>query len=247
MNAANWDFFQIFIHSKNRKESAFTSMKLSNNSNFQSLLSKAETSEEKNMACFLLAYSTYSNPVPLMEKMLANNADSDILKVLVARSINEPGRSYLPVYINCDDPNCKMKDKRLPIFTSTYDMGDGKSMDFIKEINSFSTKTRVKSDDVYWQMTDAYVKFLNRDYSKSQEILSKIKTTDLQYLAEIKKMKMLNDIVSQPKIDTVFENKMMQNYTEFFNKPIKKNNSDYDYADKRFLAGYSCEPLFSPR
>lgn len=237
MKAANWDFFQVFIHSKNRKESAFTSLKLSNNSDFQSLLSKAETSEEKNMAYFLLAYSTYSNPISLMEKMLANNADSDILKVLVARSINELERSYLPVYISCDDPNCKSKDKRLPIFTSTYDMGEGKSIDFATELNSFITKARVKSDGVYWQMADAYVKFLNRDYSKSQEILSKIKTTDAQYLAEIKKMKMLNDIVSQPKIDTAFENKMMQNYTEFFNGTIKKNNSDYNYADttKDFL------------
>jgi hypothetical protein len=235
-NDANWDFFQVFIHSKNKKESAFTSMKLSNGSDFKSLLTKAKTPEEKNMAYFLLAYSDYSNPVPLMEKMLENNADSDILKVLTSRAINELERSYLPIYINCSDSLCKMKDKRLPTFTSTYNMGDGKSKDFAAQLGNFITKARAKSDGVYWQMTDAYVKFLNRDYFKSQEILSNIKTTDTQYLAEIKKMNMLNDIVSAPKIDATFENKMMQNYAGFFNAKPQENS--VSYTDEQNTKGF---------
>ncbi|WP_417430908.1 hypothetical protein [Halpernia sp.] len=228
MNEANWDFFQVFIHSKNKKQSAFTSMKISNDNDFQSLLQRAETTEEKNMAYFLLAYSNYSDPVPLMGKMLDNNADSDILKILASRSINELERSYLPIRIDCDDDKCKMKDKRLPIYFETYGIGmEDKSKNFIAELSAFIKKARAKSDDAFWQMTDAYLKFLNRDYSESQEILSNIKTNDVQYLAEIKKMKMLNDIVSQPKIDATFENKMMQNYADFFNIPKMKNTETY--------------------
>ena len=226
-NEANWDFFQVFIHSKNKKESAYKSMFLATDKDFNWLLQKSKTSEEKNMAYFLLAYADYSNPVPLMEKMLANNADSDILKVLVSRAINQLERSYLPIYITCDDPNCKDKDKRLPVYSETYLLDDGKSKDFAAQLSDFIAKARAESDGDFWQMADAYVQFLNKNYSKSQDILSKIKTTDAQFLAEIKKMKMLNDIVSQPKIDAAFETKMMQNYADFFNTAKKKNADSY--------------------
>jgi predicted ATPase len=84
---ANWNFFQVFMHSRNKKQNAYTSMKLSNNDDFKSLLAMAKTPEEKNMAYFLLAYNDYGNPIPLMEKMLANNANSEILKVLTYLSV----------------------------------------------------------------------------------------------------------------------------------------------------------------
>ena len=217
MNEANYDFFQVFMHSRNRKKSAYLSMKLSNDSDFQSLLKSAKNAEEKNMAYFLLAYNEYNNPVPLMEKMLANNANSDILKVLVSRSINELERSYLPIYVSCGE-DCKNKDKRLPIYNETYGIGleDEKSKNFTAELISFIAKARAKSDDQFYQMADAYIKFLNRDYAKSLTLLNNIKTTDVQYVGEIKKMKMLNDIVSQPKITSHFETEMMQKYSEFF-------------------------------
>lgn len=82
---ANWDFFQVFIHRRTNKESVYSSLKLTNTKDFKSLLARAKTPEEKNMAYFLLAYNEYNNPVPIMDKMIANNADSEILKVLAVR------------------------------------------------------------------------------------------------------------------------------------------------------------------
>lgn len=228
MNEANYDFFQVFINSRNRKKTAYTSMKLSNNSEFNCLLKQAKNPEEKNMAYFLLAYSEFSDPVPIMEKMLTNNVDSDILKVLVARSINSLERSYLPIYVTCDDATCTNKDKRLPIYNETVEVNyDGKLKDFSGELRAFISKARTKSDDSFWQMTDAYVNFLDRNYKGSQKILSQIKTKDPQYLAEIKKMQMLNEIVSQPKIDEDFEKTLMQKYASSFRKAPEKFTDSY--------------------
>jgi hypothetical protein len=47
-------------------------------------------------------------------------------------------------------------------------------------------------------------------------------------------MKVLNDIVSQPKVDAAFEDHLMKDYAEYFvEKEVKKDtanvNSDYDY------------------
>ena len=99
---ANWNFFQVFSNSKSRKESAFISMKLSDSASVQNLIKRAETPSEKNMALFLLGYDEYNNPVSTMEKMYEIDPNSEILKVLAARSINDLERSYLPVYFNND-------------------------------------------------------------------------------------------------------------------------------------------------
>ena len=38
LNDANWNFFQVFMHSRNKKESAYSSMFLANEKNFESIL-----------------------------------------------------------------------------------------------------------------------------------------------------------------------------------------------------------------
>jgi hypothetical protein len=95
---ANWNFFQVFMNSKDRKESAFVSMKLSDTASFSNIMKRAGTNDEKNMAYFLLGYQGFNNPIPIMEKMYDINPDSEILKVMAVRSINELERSYLPIY-----------------------------------------------------------------------------------------------------------------------------------------------------
>ena len=75
-------------------------------------------------------------------------------------------------------------------------------------------KTKEKSKDEYWQIADAYLKFLKKDYKASTEILENIKTSNSEYLEEIKRMKVLNDIVSQPKIDADYEDHLMKDYSE---------------------------------
>lgn len=235
---ANWNFFQVFAHSRNKKESAYKSMFLARDKDFESILKRTKTAEEQNMAYFLLAYDGFSNPVPMMEKMYANNADSEILKVLAARAINELERSYLPIYVNCAQ-DCDKKEKRLPIFSddNEYANENEAGKDFAKNLEQFIENLRSKSDDQFWQISDAYVKFLNKDYHGSLTILNQIKTSDPEYLSEIEKMKMLNDIVSQPKITAEFEEKLMQKYGNFFG--TEKIRGKYDWetepTTKEFL------------
>lgn len=145
MKEANWNFFQVSMHSRNRKQNAYTSMRLSNNDDFKSLLSMAKTPEEKNMAYFLLAYNDFGNPVPLMEKMLANNAQSEILKVLAARAINQMEQAILPTYPYCYDQECdKIKDKRLPLYFKTYYK---EAQDYSKQLEQFVVKPNKPQDE----------------------------------------------------------------------------------------------------
>ncbi|QCX52696.1 hypothetical protein [Elizabethkingia sp. JS20170427COW] len=100
---ANWNFFQVFLHSKNLKESAYTSMKLSDESSFQNLLKRAKNENEKAMAYFLLGYQDFNNPLPMMEEIYKINPQSELLQVLTARAINELERSYLPLSYSAED------------------------------------------------------------------------------------------------------------------------------------------------
>lgn len=296
---ANWNFFQVFMNSKDRKESAFVSMKLSDTASFSNIMKRANTNEEKNMAYFLLGYEDFNNPIPIMEKMYDINPDSEILKVMAVRSINELERSYLPTYYYTDAASGKVSvqrgkadpkdskdsqpgqaatevkeekisfwqkivrffknlfggsksDKtgdgnkadqsddelfsnpdRIPFYTRTGYYYDKNTQDYLDDLEKFTDKTREKSKDEYWQIANAYLKFLKKDYKGSSEILNEIKTTNPEYLEEIKRMKVLNDIVSQPKIDAAYEDHLMKDYAEYFvEKKVEKdtaNTNNYDY------------------
>ncbi|MGI9581826.1 hypothetical protein ACR1PO_11480 [Chryseobacterium sp. RRHN12] len=294
---ANWNFFQVFMNSKDRKESAFVSMKLSDTASFSNIMKRASTNEEKNMAYFLLVYEDFNNPIPTMEKMYEINPVSEILKVMAARSINELERSYLPVYYyNSDaakspyvqrgkaDKNASSKDaqpsattevkeeklsfwqkivrffknlfggskkesadgsktdqsddelldnpNRIPFYTTSGYGYDDKMKDYLDDLQKFTDKTKEKSKDEFWQIADAYLKFLKKDYKGSTEILSEIKTTNPEYLEEIKRMQVLNDIVSQPRIDAAYEDRLMKDYSEYFvEKKVEKDTATTDNFD----------------
>lgn len=297
-NEANWNFFQVFMNSKDRKESAFVSMKLSDTASFSNIMKRANTNEEKNMAYFLLGYEDFNNPIPIMEKMYDINPDSEILKVMAVRSINELERSYLPTYYYSSDASQKASiqkgntgtgdtkdagkgssttevkeeklsfwqkivrffknlfggsksDKagnstkadqsddelfsnpdRIPFYNRTAYYYDNKTQDFLDDLEKFTEKTREKSKDEYWQIADAYLKFLKKDYKGSSEVLANIKTSNPEYQEQIKRMKVLNDIVSQPKIDAAYEDHLMKDYPEYFvEKEVKKDSTITDNFD----------------
>jgi len=287
---ANWNFFQVFKNSKSRKEGAFVSMKLSDTASFNNILKRAGSNDEKNMAYFLLGYEDFTNPIPMMEKMYDIDPNSEILKVMAARSINELERSYLPTYyyesknsdqiINVNSNNTTTKEEtkeakpkelsfwqkivlffknlfggkkekaeskseqsddellenpnRIPFYSKNQSYYyDEKQKDFLEDLEKFTSKTKEKSTDEYWQIADAYLKFLKKDYKASTEILEEIKTTNPEYLEEIKRMKVLNDIVSQPKITAEYEDHLMKDYGDYFiEKKIETDsteNAGYDY------------------
>lgn len=287
---ANWNFFKVFSYSKSRKESAFTSMTLSDQTAFIKMLDRAKTPEEKNMVYFLHAYSEYNNPIPTMEKMYEIDPNSEILKVLAARSINFLERTYLvtdyssynPESITDTSTNTKnntdssdsstekitfwtkiinffknifagkeesttdrsnnLSDKsylnnpnRIPFFKEKESRwsDDKKVTNYIDEFDNFIDKTKDKSPDEFWKIASAYLKFLKKDYSKSIDILNNITTNNLEYQKEIAKMKVLNEIVSQPKIDDAFEEKLMTTYKNYFIETAPQKEITDEYEDYR--------------
>jgi len=65
-------------------------------------------------------------------------------------------------------------------------------------------------------------------------VLNKIKTTNSDYIQQIEKMKMLNEIVSQTKITPEFEELLMKKYGKILREePSKNENGWYNYLGTR--------------
>ncbi|MCU7614199.1 hypothetical protein N0B16_07090 [Chryseobacterium sp. GMJ5] len=124
---------------------------------------------------------------------------------------------------------------RIPFYTKNpnYYSDNENQKDFLNDLEQFTEKTKEKSDDEYWQIADAYLKFLKKDYDASTEILEDIKTTNPEYLEEIKRMKVLNDIVSQPKITAEYEDHLIKDYADYFiEKKIEKDSTNQEEYDE---------------
>lgn len=225
---ANYDFFQVFIHSKNRKKGAYVSMKLSNEDDFNSLLQMAKNKEEQNMAYFLLAYNDFNNPVSLMEKMYANKADSEILKVLAVRAINQMERDKLPAFSFCNHQECKTKEEqRLPQANTNYygyytEEDRARQGAFVNTFQDLITKIANEQQDEFWHVVEAYLYLLDNNYDKAQTILNRIQDPREEYVKQIKELEILCEILKPETITPEFENLLMEKYPYFFKAPVKK-------------------------
>lgn len=294
---ANWNFFQVFINSPSRRENVFVSMKLTDQESFKKLLDQAKTTKEKEMVQFLLAYDGFSNPLPAMEKIYEINPNSELLKVLTARAINELERQHLPYYYsnNSDidkidrenfeaakskvettgekgqkveskketqheqsfwdkivsffknlfsskkddadissqqsteekkkqsDDDLLNNPNRLPVLVTN---NDEESKDYSEDLQKFIQNNKDK--DEFYQIADAYIHFLKKNYDESKELLTQIKTDNPEYQEQITRLKLVNDIASRPRVDAEFENYILKNYSELF-AAKKVENPDEGY------------------
>ena len=229
LEKANQNFFQVFIHSRNKKKSAHASMRLNDWDDFEMLLKNAKTKEEKNMAYFLLAYNDFSNPVYFMNEMLKIDANSDILKVLTVRALDQLERNHLPVYFQCNDDECT-HSKRLPLKDDDdYYSNTFRQLNDLKNIIKTAQKS---SKDEFWSLSLAHIHFLEKDYENSTSILKSIKTNNTLYQKQINQMLVLNHIVAQPKIDAAFESKIFSAFPGLFKT---KGNSQFTDDARDFI------------
>lgn len=218
---ANYDFFQFFTHTKNRKTDAYTSMKITQDLDFENMLKQVKTDNEKFDLYMLLGYRSFNDPMAELKKIIAISPDAVQAKVLMAREINSLEREILPIHYYCPynydtgnhEKNClsHLKDKRLPVL---LDEKIQERLNSSIAVSAAQAKNTKEKD--FWNLTTAYLYFLKKDYDKSSEFLDKVKATDPIYKNEKSLFGMLLEITSQQKIDADFEKQLMQKYGDFF-------------------------------
>lgn len=211
---ANYDFFRFFSQTKNRKTNAYTSMKVTQDLDFQKMLAQVKTEQEKNDLYLLLGYKAFNNPLVELNKILVNSPNAIQAKVLMARAVNQLERSVLPVSYSCGyGVDCEMEysDHRLPVLEVK------EVLPFLNEaLETSKRQMKVAEDKGFWQLTTSYLHFLKKDYNQSKQILAQINSKDTLIKEQKERMGMLLEIVEKERIDAAFEQMMLTKYNSIF-------------------------------
>lgn len=213
---ANADFFQFFIHTKNRKENAYKSMNLLNNVDLQHLLRNAKTDKAKNDIYLLLGFNDFNNPLSSFSKIIKTTPDAVQAKVLMARAINQLERNYFPLTYYCPytDTNCfeRLDNRKLPITTSD-DAQDFLNQTMIASLQQ--VKNPKVKDKTFWNLTTAYLYFIQKKYDKAQNYLNRVNVTNKIYKEQKNKLAMLIAITDRNKITPDFEQILLKKYGKY--------------------------------
>lgn len=231
---ANYDFFEVFSHTKNKKESAFNSMKVTQDLDYNQLLRKAKTIHEKNDLYLLIGFKEFSNPLAAMRQILNNDMDADQAKILYARAINILERHYLQQNQNgtiwSDE---KVKSGKIPFITLS-DYNSDISANFLNEVLAIGKKQAVIAHDKdFWNLSVAYIATLNRDFADGKTYLAKVKDSSQSYQLHKRMIEMLMDLNQLDKITPTYEETILAKYGDLFNFELIYPD-EYIYGDKIF-------------
>lgn len=214
VDEANYIFTQVFSHSNDLKEGAFLSMTINNSPDFQRLLSQAETDKEKNDIYLMLGYLDFNNPLSSLEKIVKTSPDAIQAKVLMARAVNSIERSSLHTSASCD--NCAaLKDKRYPLAS------EAESSSFFKQALSIAYKmanSPSTKDKNYWNITTAYLNFVNKDFNQAKLYLAKVTPQNEIYKKQKENLDLYIYVSEQPKITPDVENQLYAKYKDSFSE-----------------------------
>ena len=223
--------------------SAYQSMRVTEDLNYEKMLANAKTIQEKNDLYLLIGYNDFSNPLAPAKKIIANDVNAPQARILFARSINLIEREYLQqnpedYYWDSSQERKKYTDLYLPVKTNNnyYGSSDENSKDEIQinELISLAKSQATKANDKeYWNLSVAYLNLLNKNFSETKTYLAKVNSTSKEFQQQKKVIEILLEIFEQKKISDSFENQLMQKYASILNYEYPKLPEDvYGYSDE---------------
>lgn len=222
---ANYDFFEVFSHSNDRKLSAYQSMKVTQDLNFEKMLANAKTSQEKNDLYLLIGYNDFSDPMAPMRKIIANDVNALQARVLFARAINTIERQYLQqnpesYYWDSSQTRKTYTDLYLPVKTGNggYYMDEkGKDLQLNDLITFAKQQATNASDKDFWNLSISYLNLMSKNFDESKTYLAKVNSNSKEFQQQKKVIEILTEIFEQKKITDNFENQLMTKYGSILN------------------------------
>ncbi|WP_333662813.1 hypothetical protein [Chishuiella changwenlii] len=231
---ANYDFFEVFSHSNDRKLSAYQSMKFTQDLNFEKMLANAKTSQEKNDLYLLIGYNDFSDPMAPMRKIVANDINALQARVLFARAINTVERQYLQqnpesYYWDSSKKQKTYSDLYLPIKTGEggyYIEEKGQDLQ-LNDLIAFAKQQATNATDKdFWNLSVSYLNLLNKNFAETKNYLAKVNTNSKEFEQQKKVIEILTEIFEQKKITDNFENHLMTKYGNILNFEYPKLPED---------------------
>lgn len=235
LQSSVWHFFQVFVHSRNLKETAYTSIHFNDNVDFAAFLERATTQDELNNIYLLLGYAAFNNPLNEARKILAVSPDAIQAKVLIARGIDQIEREMMPdSYWGGTDNKVVDADRRYPLVGSNI---RAFLEDMLALTNEMADSDRTK-DKNFWFITASYLHLLNKDFEKAQQLLGQVVPADDLYKQQKQHLAMLIDLSRPSRITPEVEIAFYEKYADGLSNRFSLNEY-YTYSDKIQHTAYS--------
>lgn len=229
---ANYDFFEVFSHSKNKKESAFISMNFTEDLDYNKLLKNAKTDQKKMDLYLLIGFKEFSNPLAAMRQIVKINPNADQAKILFARAINLLERVYL-----LEDFNNIEGTGKIPFFTSGGYMTPELSESFMSDVIQLGKEqAAITKDADYWNLSLAYLTTITRKFTESENYLSKVNSKSTAYQAHKNIITALLELNKIEKITPEIEQNLLTKYADILNfelvYPEGENYYDHTFTQE---------------
>ncbi|MCD8081807.1 MAG: hypothetical protein LUF04_15855 [Bacteroides sp.] len=209
---ANYHFLQVFVHSKNLKETAVLSMRINEDPDWEDLIGRTKNQQELNDAYLLLGYHSFNNPLREIAKIVENDPDAIQARILMVRAIHQIERNDLPVYYTAysygqdKERQGDETDKRYPIATSLTDE--------IIDLSDEMTRHPAVKDRNFWLMTSAYLHFLNKEFARARHYLEQVEEENETYTLQKMNLAFYIDICEPDTITAELEMTLYETYTQ---------------------------------
>ena len=192
---ACYNFSLVFDHLKDRKLICLRSFQFSDDTEWDSCMGLAKSSEEKATLYFMRALEPESNRLEEMKYIYSIHPSSDKLQLLIVRELAKQEHNVLewnktyPYSIL--DNNILQEDNSLGYYA------------FITDV----IKENKVSDIAFWQIAQAYICFLHGDITRSKTIIDALKKQPLskEYLNQIAQIEYLNYLLAIKQVSTANE------------------------------------------
>lgn len=220
-NDAIKHYIDAFCHSTDMKEIAYRSIFTfcGSNISINSLMKFATSQEDKNNVYLMLGFSDFSNPLEVAKKIIEQDPEAPQARKLIAKQISQLEEYHQNHSKDTEITLESNSDFMFPAKNNTY----SETIDFLIKM----TKSSVNVD--FWNMTLAYVYFLNSDYENTKAALSKVSNEIKEQSKDIQNIYAYIDICQIKKMTPQIENDIFDKYKNFFSYDFE-NPALYDIS-----------------
>lgn len=205
---AIYEFALVFERCPSRRREADLSLRMKGIKFQEKALSYCQNDAEKAAVYALCAIQPLEDGLPMLKKIVELNPKNNLIELITAREINK--NEY---YANGEIPY--VED------TTAYETRRAESSNYFEQLGEFSAENAENKNlgnPAFWYTAASYIAYVNKNYDKSSEYLTKAQAAATQnsYLKQqMSIQQMLLLIAKQDKITPEFENQAVGMLEQF--------------------------------
>jgi hypothetical protein len=229
---ANYLYSLIYDQCEQLKISAYSSFHPLEEEDWQACLARAKNTREKNVIWQLMGI--YADPFRAMQEIYKTEPASDLLDLLLTRSVNIEEEKFLPLrdsYEGEADTIYSFKTTKL-------------NKELVGFIRSVADKGNTHKTYI-WNLASSYLSIIQGEYKTADNYIAKVKKEikdDSLVLEQVRMFEIISNVEQEKRFDTAFERKIAEELTWLHQQPHQeglRHESMYHWLTRRLAEKYN--------